>query len=135
MDQNMTFENGQWTKIVLKELHIYIWKYIPPDSRHAKTLLAKQKKVKTLSNPTLSYILFVAFFLSYKRCLVELFGVTIEWCTNPLSFALWLFLYVCFATLHKGAFFHIQWHFSNHFFIKLAWTCSTYKAWVKFHNS
>ena len=62
----MTFKNGP------KELHIYIQKYVPPDSRHAKTLLAKQKKVKTLSNPTLSYILFVAFFLSYKRCLVEL---------------------------------------------------------------
>ena len=53
----MTFRNGP------KELHtIYLQTKIPPDSRHAKTLLAKQKKVKTLSNPTLSYILFVAFF-------------------------------------------------------------------------
>ena len=63
----------KWTKGTT-----YLHSKIPLDSRHAKTLLAKQKKVKTLSNPTLSYILFVAFFLSYKRCLGELFGVTIE---------------------------------------------------------
>ena len=50
----MTFRNGTTT---------YLQTKIPPDSRHAKTLLAKQKKVKTLSNPTLSYILFVAFFV------------------------------------------------------------------------
>ena len=93
----------------------------------------KESKNFVKSNPKLHFI--CCIFLSYKRCLVELFGVTIEWCTNPLSFALWLFLYVCFATLHKGAFFHIQWHFSNHFFIKLAWTCSTYKARVMYHDS
>ena len=66
----------KWTKGTT-----YLHTKIPPDFRHAKTLLAKQKKVKTLSNPTLSYILFVAFFYFWVALVLSIT------CIVAISFA------------------------------------------------